>query len=117
VKDNHIDAAGSLSKAVALARAGAPHVASIEVETRSLREVAQALRAGADVILLDNMPPALIRRAVALVGGAAVVEVSGGIRLDNVAGFAIEGVDVISVGALTHSAPAADLGLALVRGR
>jgi nicotinate-nucleotide pyrophosphorylase (carboxylating) len=72
------------------------------------------VRAGAEVILLDNMSPRSIRAAVAEIGGAAVVEVSGGVRFETLEDFAIPGVDVISVGALTHSAPAADLGLAIV---
>ncbi len=113
IKDNHIAAAGSLTKAVKLARAGAPHLAKIEVEARTLAEVKEAVRAAADVILLDNMAPALIRRAIVLIAGAAVVEVSGGVRFDTLLDYALPGVDVISVGALTHSAPAADLSLTL----
>ncbi len=113
IKDNHIAAAGSLTKAVKLARAGAPHLAKIEVEAKTLAEVKEAVRAAADVILLDNMAPALIRRAIVLIAGAAVVEVSGGVRFDTLLDYALPGVDVISVGALTHSAPAADLSLTL----
>jgi len=111
IKDNHIAAAGSLARAVTLARAAAPHLAKIEVEAGSLAEVRAARRAGAEVILLDNLTPALIRQAVAIIGGRAIVEVSGGIRLETLREFALPGVDVISVGALTHSAPAADLSL------
>lgn len=111
IKDNHIAAAGSLGRAVALARREAPHVAKIEVEAGTLAEVRSACRARADVILLDNMSPALIRQAVSAIAGRAVVEVSGGIRLETVRAFAVKGVDVISVGALTHSAPAVDLSL------
>jgi nicotinate-nucleotide pyrophosphorylase (carboxylating) len=114
IKDNHIAAAGSLRRAVELARAAAPHPAKIEVETTTLAEVREALRARAEVILLDNMPPALIRRAVALIAGAAIVEVSGGVRLETLREFALPGVDVISLGALTHSAPAADLSLTVL---
>jgi len=117
IKDNHIAAAGSLSRAVRLARAAAPHVAKIEVEAGTIAEVREALRAGAEVILLDNMMPALIRQAVVLIAGAAVVEVSGGVRLDTLRDFAMPGVDVISVGALTHSAAAADLSLTLLPAR
>jgi nicotinate-nucleotide pyrophosphorylase (carboxylating) len=111
IKDNHIAAAGSLSRAVKLARDTAPHLARIEVEAKTIAEVKEALRAKADAILLDNMAPEMIRRAVALIGGAAVVEVSGGIRIETVRDYALPGVDVISVGALTHSATAVDLSL------
>lgn len=117
IKDNHIAAAGSLTKAVARAQAAAPHPARIEVEAGTLAEVREALRAGAEIILLDNMSPALIRQAVALIAGAAVVEVSGGVRLETVRDFALPGVDIISIGALTHSAPAADLSLSLSAAR
>jgi nicotinate-nucleotide pyrophosphorylase (carboxylating) len=113
IKDNHIAAAGSLRRAVELARAAAPHLSKIEVEAKTLAEVKEALRAKAEVILLDNMTPELIERAVALIAGAAVVEVSGGVSLGTVRKFALPGVDVISVGALTHSAPAVDLSLDL----
>ena len=117
IKDNHIAAAGSLSRAVQLARAAAPHLAKIEVEAKTLAEVKEALRAQAGVILLDNMAPELIRRAVDVIAGAAVVEVSGGVRLETVREFALPGVDVISVGAMTHSATAVDLSLDIVRAR
>jgi nicotinate-nucleotide pyrophosphorylase (carboxylating) len=117
IKDNHIAAAGSLAKAVELARAAATHLAKIEVEAKTLDEVKEAVRARAGVILLDNMGPETIRRAVALIAGAAVVEVSGGVRLETIRDYAIPGVDVISVGALTHSAPAADLSLTVPVGR
>jgi nicotinate-nucleotide pyrophosphorylase (carboxylating) len=117
IKDNHIAAAGSLTKAVKLARASAPHLAKIEVEATTLAEVREALRAGAEVILLDNMTPAEVHSAAALIAGAAVVEVSGGVRLETLRAYAIEGVDVISVGALTHSAVAADLSLTVLPAR
>jgi len=117
IKDNHIAAAGSLTKAVKLARAAAPHLAKIEVEAKTLAEVHEALRAGAEVILLDNMTPDQVRAAVALIAGGAVVEVSGGIRYETLRDYALPGVDVISVGALTHSAPAADLSLTLLPAR
>jgi nicotinate-nucleotide pyrophosphorylase (carboxylating) len=113
IKDNHIAAAGSLARAVKLARAAAPHLARIEVEAKTLPEVREAVRTGAEAILLDNMTPEKIRAALALIGGAALVEVSGGVRFDNLRDYAIPGVNVISVGALTHSAPAADFCLAL----
>ena len=114
IKDNHIAAAGSLTKAVKLCRAAAPHSAKIEVEAKTFPEVREALRAAADVILLDNMTPAQVRDAVAIIAGAAVIEVSGGVRYDTLRNYALPGVDVISVGALTHSAPAADLSLTIL---
>jgi nicotinate-nucleotide pyrophosphorylase (carboxylating) len=117
IKDNHIAAAGSLGRAVKLARDAAPHLAKIEVEAKTLAEVKEALRARGDVILLDNMAPEMIRRAVELIAGAAVVEVSGGVRLETVREFALPGVDVISIGALTHSATAVDLSLDIVPAR
>lgn len=117
IKDNHIAAAGSLTRALKLARAAAPHLARIEVEARTLAEVKEAVRAGAEAILLDNMSPAMIRSAVALIAGAAVVEVSGGVRYETLRDYAIPGVDVISVGALTHSATAVDLSLTVLRSR
>ena len=85
----------------------------IEIEAKTLAEVRESRRAGADVILLDNMPPETIRRAVATSAGAAVVEVSGGVRLETLRQFALPGIDVISVGALTHSATAVDLSLTI----
>jgi len=114
IKDNHIAAAGSIARAVARCRAAAPHCAKIEVEAKTLAEVKEALRAGADVILLDNMAPTMIRRAVELIAGAAVVEVSGGVRFETLRDYALPGVDVISVGALTHSATAVDLSLTVL---
>lgn len=113
IKDNHIAAAGSLTKAVQLCRREAPHGAKIEVEARTLKEVKEAVRAGAEVILLDNMTPVQVASAVATIAGAAVVEVSGGVRYETLRDYALPGVDVISIGALTHSAVAADLSLTL----
>jgi nicotinate-nucleotide pyrophosphorylase (carboxylating) len=113
IKDNHIAAAGSLTKAVQLCRAAAPHLAKIEVEAKTLAEVREACRAGAGVILLDNMTPAQVKAAVRLIAGRAGVEVSGGVRLETLRAYALPGVDVISIGALTHSAVAADLSLDL----
>jgi nicotinate-nucleotide pyrophosphorylase (carboxylating) len=115
IKDNHIAAAGSIGRAVALARAAAPHAAKIEIEAKTIPEVNAALRARAEVILLDNMPPALVRRAVALIARRAIVEVSGGVRFETLRDYALPGVDVISIGALTHSAPAVDLSLTILR--
>lgn len=113
IKDNHIAAAGSIGTAVERVRTAAPHTARIEVEAKTLAEVKEALRADADVILLDNMSPEMIRRAVSVIAGAAKVEVSGGVRLDSVRDYALPGVDVISIGALTHSATAVDLSLTI----
>jgi nicotinate-nucleotide pyrophosphorylase (carboxylating) len=117
IKDNHIAAAGSLAKAVARARSGAPHLARIEVEAKTLSEVRQAVRAGADAILLDNMTPEQVARSVLFIAGRAIVEVSGGVRFETLLDYALPGVDVISVGALTHSAPAVDLSLTVLEGR
>ncbi len=117
IKDNHIAAAGSLAQAVKRGRAAAPHLARIEVEAKTLAQVREAVRSQADVILLDNMSPELIRQAVAAIAGSAVVEVSGGVRLETVRDFALPGVDVISIGALTHSAPAVDLSLTVLPAR
>jgi nicotinate-nucleotide pyrophosphorylase (carboxylating) len=115
IKDNHIAAAGSLRRAVLRARAHAPRGAPIEVEAATLAEVRTALGAGADTILLDNMSPARVRRAVRLIAGRATVEVSGGIRLETVRSYCLTGVDVISVGALTHSAGVVDIGMRVTR--
>lgn len=117
IKDNHIAAAGSLTRAVRLCQAAAPHAAKIEVEAKTLAEVKEAVRAGAGVILLDNMTPAQVRAAVAVIAGRATVEVSGGVRLETLRDYALPGVDVISIGALTHSAPAVDLSLDLLPGK
>ncbi len=111
IKDNHIAAAGSLTKAVRLCRESAPHGARIEVEAKTAAEVREACRAGADIILLDNMTPAQVRAAVATIAGRAQVEVSGGVTFATLADYALPGVDLISIGALTHSAPAVDLSL------
>ena len=107
VKDNHIRVAGSIPTAVARVRQ-AGHDMPIEVEAQSLDEVEAAVEAGADVVLVDNMSAHDVRDAVRLVGGRAKVEVSGGITLERVATLAGAGVDFVSVGALTHSAPAVD---------
>jgi len=117
IKDNHLAllrAGGvTLTRACRLAREGAPHGLKILVETQTLEEVRQALDGAADIIMLDNLTLPDIRRAVALIKGRALVEVSGGMRLDTVRDVAAAGADYISVGALTHSAPAADLSMDL----
>lgn len=114
IKDNHIAAAGSISQAIQLARRGAHHLLKVEVEVETLDGVREALGAGADVVMLDNMPPDMIAAAVELIDGRAVVEASGGISLDNVLEVAKTGVDLISVGCLTHSAPACDVSVDFV---
>jgi nicotinate-nucleotide pyrophosphorylase (carboxylating) len=113
IKENHIAAAGGIGAAVNHARAFAPHTMRIEVEARDMREVDQALDAGADVILLDNMSPDQIRAAVEHIGARALTEASGGITEENVAEIAATGVDIISVGVLTHSVSALDMSLLL----
>jgi len=109
IKENHVAAAGSLAAAVTRCREGAPHSLRVEVEVRDQQELAAALEADADAVLLDNMKVDEVRRAVEIVAGRAIVEASGGVALETVAEIAATGVDVISVGALTHSAPSADL--------
>ena len=111
IKDNHIVAAGGISAAVARARNAIPHTMTITVECESLSQVEEALAAGADVLLLDNMPLPLLTQTVKLVKGRAIAEASGGVTLENIAAIAKTGVDVISVGALTHSAPALDISM------
>jgi nicotinate-nucleotide pyrophosphorylase (carboxylating) len=113
LKDNHIALAGGIAPAVAAARAGAPHTLKIEVEVTSLAQLTEALAAGADVALLDNMTVAEMEEAVAFAVGRITLEASGGINLGNVADVAGTGVDLISIGALTHSAPAVDISLEL----
>ena len=111
VKDNHIRVAGGIAEAVRRARASSHHLVRIEVEAQSLQQVEEAIAAGVDVIMLDNFQPADMARAVELIGGRCEVEASGGITLETVRTVAECGVDYISVGALTHSAPALDLSL------
>ncbi len=111
IKDNHIATAGSVAEAVEAAHAHSGHMVRIEVEVTSLAELDEALSAGADIVLLDNMDTATMREAVTRAAGKAVTEASGGIDLDTVRAIAETGVDLISVGALTHSAPVLDLGL------
>lgn len=117
IKDNHIAAAGSLERAVKLCREAAPHLAKIEVEAKTLAEVRAAVRAGAEVILLDNMTPAQVQAAIAVIDGRALIEISGGVRFETLRDYALQGVDVISIGALTHSAMAVDLSLDLKGGK
>ncbi len=111
IKDNHIKAAGGIGNAVTGAKAHIPHTMKIEVEAATLGMVEEALSAGADIILLDNMDTETMRRAVALIGGRAISEASGNLSEARVAEVAATGVDILSVGALTHSAPALDISL------
>jgi len=111
IKENHVAAAGGIAVAIERARSRVAHVMKIEVETRDLQEVREALEAGADIILLDNMSVAELDEAVALVDGRALTEASGGVNLETVRGIADTGVDLISVGALTHSFRAVDISM------
>lgn len=113
LKDNHIAVAGGVSQAVTAALAGAPHTVKVEVEVTSLQQLSEAMAAGADIALLDNMTINDMEQAVALGAGRIVLEASGGVTLDTVAQIAETGVDLISVGALTHSATAVDISLEL----
>lgn len=111
LKDNHIGAAGSVKKAVEMAKEYAPFVRKIEVETENLDMVKEALEAGADIIMLDNMSPEMMREAVELIDGRAQTECSGNVTRENIETLVSIGVDYISSGALTHSAPILDLSL------
>jgi nicotinate-nucleotide pyrophosphorylase (carboxylating) len=113
LKENHIAAAGGITVAIERARAVIPHTMKIEVETENLDQVAEALSAGADIIMLDNMDLESMRRAVEMTAGKALVEASGGVNLDTIGDIAATGVDIISVGALTHSARAMDISMLL----
>jgi len=113
IKDNHIAAAGGITAAIERARQNAAHTSRVEVEVESLAALDEALAAGADIVMLDNFAPADVTQAVQRARGRALVEVSGGITLERIAELARAGVDVVSVGALTHSAPAADISLDL----
>ncbi len=117
IKDNHIaalaSAGASLREIVARVRQNTPHSLRVEVEVTRLDQIEEALAGGADALLLDNMPPPMLREAVRLVAGRAITEASGGITLETVRAVAEAGVDLISVGALTHSAPALDISLEL----
>ena len=112
IKENHAAMAGGVAAAVRAARAEAPGV-PLEVECRDVAEVDEALAAGAPRLLLDNMTPALLREIVARVDGRAELEASGGVTLETIRDIAASGVQFVSVGALTHSAPALDLSLLL----
>lgn len=111
IKDNHIVAAGGITAAIKRARDYAPHTSRIEVEVESLEQLDEALDVGAEIVLLDNFAPEALKEAVNRARGRALVEVSGGITLERIGALAMLAIDVVSVGALTHSAPAADIGL------
>jgi len=111
IKDNHIAAAGSITAAVAKIKAAIGHTPKIEVETTNLQEVQEALQAGADIIMLDNMTPVQAAQAIQLIAGRAITEISGGITKENLAAYCAVRPDVISSGALTHSVPSKDLSL------
>jgi nicotinate-nucleotide pyrophosphorylase (carboxylating) len=113
IKDNHIQAVGSIGGAIQLAKGG-HHFSKIEVETRNIHEVKEALEAGADIIMLDNMSVNEMKEAVAVANGKVMLEASGNVTLERIREIAETGVDYISVGALTHSAPAADISLKIV---
>jgi len=114
IKDNHIDFAGSISKAVQIVRSKYQARFKVEVETSTLDEVREALNSGADIIMLDNMSSQMMIEAVNIIDGKAITEASGNITLDTVRETAETGVDFISVGAITHSSPALDIGLYMV---
>lgn len=111
IKDNHIAVVGSIKEAVVAARGAAPHVMKVEVEVDTLEQLQEAIDAGADVILLDNMDVEQLKKAVETVNGRAILEASGGITAANLADVARTGVDIVSMGALTHSVKSLDISL------
>jgi nicotinate-nucleotide pyrophosphorylase (carboxylating) len=115
IKDNHIVAAGGITGAVTRARSHAPHTSRIEVEVESLEALDEALAAGAEIVMLDNFASGELAEAVRRARGKALIEVSGGVTLERIPELARAGVEIVSVGALTHSAPAADISLELER--
>ena len=114
IKDNHIAAAGGIPVAVRRARNALGDELPLEVEASTLAEVRQAVDSGADIIMLDNMSPGQVEKAVAIIGGRAKVEVSGGMNPDNIGSYLGSGIDFISLGFITHSAPPVDISLRLV---
>ncbi len=113
IKENHIAAAGGITEAICRARAYIPHTLKIEIETETVEQVQEALAAGADIIMLDNMDCDTMRHCVGLINGKALVEASGGVNLATVRAIAETGVDIISIGALTHSPRAMDISMLL----
>jgi nicotinate-nucleotide pyrophosphorylase (carboxylating) len=114
IKDNHIEEVGGIRRAIVLAKAG-HHLARIEVEVENLKDLQDAIEAGADIVMLDNMPVETIAEAVKIVKGRVTIEASGNMTLRTVRQVAETGVDLISVGALTHSAIAADISMKIVK--
>ena len=115
LKDNHIDAGGGITNAVAKLKSKLGHMTKIEVEVRNLDELKEAIEANVDVIMLDNMSPELMAEAVKITNGKALLEASGGITSDTIRAVAESGVDIISIGALTHSVKAFDISLKIVK--
>ena len=111
IKDNHIEAAGGITAAVKAQRKHLPHTLKIEVETKNMQEVKEALKCGVDIIMLDNMTVPAMKKAVDFVAGRALLEASGNVNLQSVSEIAATGVDLISIGELTHSVRAADISL------
>jgi len=114
IKDNHIEAVGNIKDAVSLAKAG-HHLARIEVEVENLKDLQEAIDAGADIVMLDNMSVEAMKEAVNIVSGRLTIEASGNVSLNNVSDIAETGVDMISVGAITHSVTAADISMKIVK--
>ncbi len=114
IKDNHIEAVGSIKNAIIAAR-GASHLLKIEIEVENLNDLKEALKAGVDIVMLDNMSVEDMKEAVKMAKGKVIIEASGNVNLNNVRGIAETGVDLISIGAITHSAPAVDISMKIVR--
>lgn len=114
IKDNHVAICGGIRAALEKARGAAPHTLKLEIEVATPAEAEEAAQAGADIIMLDNMDPDTIREALRRIDGRALVEVSGGVTRDNLAALAASGVDIVSVGALTHSAVAVDISMTIM---
>jgi nicotinate-nucleotide pyrophosphorylase (carboxylating) len=114
IKDNHIKAAGGIKNAVEQVRKGIPHSVKIEVETETLEQVQEALDVGADIIMFDNMSPEMMKKASKLVNKRALTEASGDVHLDNVRTVALTGVDIISIGELTHTVKAANISMRFI---
>ncbi|MGE5474357.1 MAG: carboxylating nicotinate-nucleotide diphosphorylase [Ignavibacteriales bacterium] len=114
IKDNHIKAAGGIKKALNAVKGKIPHTIKVEVEVSNMDEVKEAVEFGADIIMLDNMNTEDMKRAVAIIDGRALVEASGGVSMDTIRGIAETGVNIISVGALTHSVKAMDISMKII---
>lgn len=114
IKDNHIKAAGGIKKAVEMIRNRIPHTIKVEVETETLEQVQEALDAGAEIIMLDNMSLDMMKKAVDLINGRALVEASGNVNIDTVYDIALTGVDIISVGGITHSVKSLDISMRFI---